>query len=134
MDWLGMAPDALETGGSALQTNRALIKAGMLRLLQTMPGEYGPDANRGNQAYRYLHMPMTGGVPAIIAYSCLECIAGYEDRVSVNLDVELSVGVMNEDGGIAVNVPFTWSDDWTEDYLAVTFPLVKEVVDDEFAY
>ncbi|HEX2864478.1 MAG TPA: GPW/gp25 family protein [Deinococcales bacterium] len=123
-EWFGLAPDALTGGASVTQTGRDLIKAGMRRLLHTRPGEYEPDPARGNQAYRYLHLPMTEGVAAVVAYSCRECIARYEDRVTVPLDVEMNGTIIDEDGGLRVAVPFTWNDTFTLDYLNVRFPIL----------
>ncbi|NJK44735.1 MAG: GPW/gp25 family protein [Pleurocapsa sp. SU_196_0] len=122
--WYGLGTDRLEGGRSRDSSGRELIRAGIRRLLRTKPGEYPSDPNMGNQAWRYLHRPLTSGVLVLIGYSCLEVIARYEDRVRVNLDEDVPPVILDdEQGSICVSVEYQWADNLEYDVLGVRFPL-----------
>jgi phage baseplate assembly protein W len=131
--WYGMGKDRLEGGGSRDATGRELIRAGIRRLLRTKPGEYPSDPDMGNQAFRYLHRPLTSGVLVLIGYSCLEVIARYEDRVRVNLDADVPPVILDDGAGsIRVTVEYQWADNLERDVLGVRFPLALGGDDIEF--
>lgn len=122
--WLGPAGTRLEQGASLDQKERELIRAGMLRLLTTARGQYGPDPDRGNPALSYLHQPITDAIAAVIAHSSLQAISLYEDRVRVDLDAEVPGYTYDkENQALIINLPFVWADTFQPDFLTVTFPL-----------
>jgi phage baseplate assembly protein W len=118
VSWTGIAPDRLETGGAVEETGRDLVRQGILRLLQTAQGEYLAEPELGNAAYLYLHRPVTPALAVLIAYSCLETLARWEDRVVVDLEADLEPAFL-DNGRLVVDVLFVWADTFTPERIQV---------------
>jgi phage baseplate assembly protein W len=123
--WLGFGRDTLQTGGVLESEQQDLIREGIVRLLQTKPGEAPLEPTRGNYAFEYLHLPMVAAVGLRIAYSCLECISYWEDRVWIDLEATIKEPEIDElNGIITVSLEYVWADTLQREILNVTFPII----------
>jgi phage baseplate assembly protein W len=124
--WLGLGHDSLAGGSSTISEEKKLIREGMLRLLMLKPGEFRANPTRGNQAFAYLHLPITAGVAAVIAYSCAETLKTFEDRVLIDLELYPPIWSLNEtEGGLDVQIPYQWPNSLLAEILPFRVPITK---------